>query len=235
MRQRDRNWLSVHAYTKILGEEIWKTVLFWYAFVGCDAVSQFLGKGKKTAWNTWGRFLETTETFIRLLCVSKLSVSNIKIKENLVVLMYDASCTHTWVNGCWKYLFSKLNHTIDQCPPTRNVQSNIYLEQCRRVIFGQRAHNWKNNPSLWLTGMGCWRAWGCQSIVDNITEASKACKKMQKKLQVKTFVLTWHVYLALPTPYHVLSFADVTVFTRTDITSSMMKYVKLVFCLIVHM
>ena len=126
----------------ILREEIWKTVLFWYAFVGCDAVSQFLGKGKKTAWNTWGRFLETTETFIRLLCVSKLSVSNIKIKENLVVLLYDASCTHTWVNGCRKYLLSKLNHTIDQCPPTRNVQSNIYLEQCRRVIFGQRAHNW---------------------------------------------------------------------------------------------
>ena len=41
--------------------------------------------------------------------------------------------------------------------------------------------------------------------------------------------------LVKPTPYHVLSFADVTVFTRTDITSSMMKYVKLVFCLIVHM
>ena len=141
MRQRDRNWLSVHAYTKILREEIWKTVLFWYAFVGCDAVSQFLGKGKKTAWNTWGRFLETTETFIRLLCVSTLSESNIKIKENLVVLMYEASCTHTWVNGCRKYLFSKLNHNIDQCPPTRNVQSSIYLEQCRRVIFGQRAHN----------------------------------------------------------------------------------------------
>lgn len=70
MRQRDRNWLSVHAYAKILGEEIYRTVLFWYAFVGCDAVSQFLGKGKKTAWNTWGRFLETTETFIRLLCIS---------------------------------------------------------------------------------------------------------------------------------------------------------------------
>ena len=68
-RGKDPKWLPVHAYTKALGEEVCRAILFWYAFAGCDTVSQFFGKGKKTAWNTWGRFLEATQTFIRLLCV----------------------------------------------------------------------------------------------------------------------------------------------------------------------
>ena len=65
-RGKDRKWLSVNAYAKTLGEEICRAILFWYAFTECDTMSQFLGKGKKTAWNTCRRFLEATKTFIRL-------------------------------------------------------------------------------------------------------------------------------------------------------------------------
>ena len=81
--------------------------------------------------------MEATETFIRLSCVSKPSKSDIKIVENFGVLMYaksdikivenfgvlmyDASCPHTHVNDCRKYLFSKLNCTINQCPPTKDA------------------------------------------------------------------------------------------------------------------
>ena len=52
-RGKERKWLPVHAYAKASGEEICRAVLFWYAFTGFDTVSQLLGKGKKTAWNTW--------------------------------------------------------------------------------------------------------------------------------------------------------------------------------------
>ena len=95
-RGKDRKWLAVHAYIKVFGEEICSTVLFWYAFTGCSFVSKLLGKGKKTAWKTWGRFPKATETFIRLLYVSKSPESDLKIIENFVVLMY-ASCPHTWL------------------------------------------------------------------------------------------------------------------------------------------
>ena len=37
---------------------------FWYAFGGCDTVSQF--SGKKTAWNTWKKLGNCTELFARL-------------------------------------------------------------------------------------------------------------------------------------------------------------------------
>ena len=70
-------------------------------------MSKFLGKGKKTAWNTWGRFLEATKTFIRLSWVSKPSESDIKIIENFAVLMYDASCPRKRVNDCRNYMFFK--------------------------------------------------------------------------------------------------------------------------------
>ena len=118
---KGRKWQPVHAYTKSLGQEICKAILFWYDFTDCDTVCQFLEKGKKTAWNTWGRFLEATETFIRPSSVSKPSDSDIKITENFVVLIYDVSCPHTRVNDCWKYLFSKLNRTTDQCLPTKDA------------------------------------------------------------------------------------------------------------------
>ena len=120
-RGKDRKCLPVHGYAKALGVEICRAVLFCYVFIGFDAVSQLLGKGKKTAWNIWGRFLGATGTFIRLSCVSILSESHIRIIENFVVLMYNASCPHARVNDCRKYLFSKLNRTINQCPSTKDA------------------------------------------------------------------------------------------------------------------
>ena len=48
-RGKDHKWLSVHAYAKAIEGEVCRAILFWYAFTGCDTVSQFFGKGKKTA------------------------------------------------------------------------------------------------------------------------------------------------------------------------------------------
>ena len=45
--QRKR-WLPTHEYAKCLGEEICRGLPFWYAISGCDTVSTFSGRGKKT-------------------------------------------------------------------------------------------------------------------------------------------------------------------------------------------
>ena len=47
---KDRKWLPIHIYAKALGEEICMALPFWYAFTGCDTVSQFSGREKKIAW-----------------------------------------------------------------------------------------------------------------------------------------------------------------------------------------
>ena len=70
--------------------------------------------------------------------------------------------------------------------------------------------------------MGCWRAGECQSTVDNIAESFEGMQRVEK-LQVQNLVLTWHVK---PTPYNALSFANMTIFARTDTTSSMMRFAE---------
>ena len=58
-------WLPIHTIAEQLGEETCRALPFWYAFTGCDTVSAFAGKGKKTAWETWNSFPEATSCFMR--------------------------------------------------------------------------------------------------------------------------------------------------------------------------
>ena len=53
-------------------------------------------------------------------------------------------------------------------------------------------------------------------------------QKQAKSLKISSAKICAHVtrVLVKPTPYHALSFADVAVFARTDITSLMMRFVK---------
>ena len=176
---------------------------------------------------------------IRLSCVSKPLEADIKIIENFVVLMYDASCPHTPVYDCLKYLFSKLNRTIDECPRTKDALEQHILEQYCRVIFDQRAHNWKKNPSPWLTGHGMLTSGGesiqCGQHYRKLQRHAIQCGQHYRKLQrhakswkIASAKICGHMTYVLVelTPDHALSFAYVTVFARTDITSSMIKFVE---------
>ncbi len=44
------------------------TLPVFYAFTGCDTVSAFAGRGKKTAWETWKSFQEVNDASSELLC-----------------------------------------------------------------------------------------------------------------------------------------------------------------------
>ena len=51
---KTKTWLPIHYYANLLGEEVCRAVLFWYALTGCDTVSHFQGRGNKTAWKMVG-------------------------------------------------------------------------------------------------------------------------------------------------------------------------------------
>ena len=179
-RGKDRGWLPVHAYAKALGDEICEAVLFWYALTGCDTVSQFLGKGKKTAWNTWGRFLEVTETFIILSRVSKPSESDIKIIKNFVVLMDDASCPHKEVNDCRKYLFSKLNRTIDQCPSTKDgLEQDIFRTMLQSYIWSKTIQLKEQSIAVTDWGWDVDERGDVNPLWTTLAKSSKACKELK--------------------------------------------------------
>ena len=117
---------------------------------------------------------------IRLSCVSKPSEADIKIIENFVVLMYDASCPHTPVNDCLKYLFSKLNRTIDQCPRTKDALEQHILRAILSSYIWSKSTQLKEE-SIAMTDRS-WDVdkWGrVNSMWKTLPKASRACKKLK--------------------------------------------------------
>ena len=49
-------YIPAHEIAKELGSEKSKALPMFHAFTGCDTVSSFAGKGKKTAFDTWKIF-----------------------------------------------------------------------------------------------------------------------------------------------------------------------------------
>ena len=52
---------------KYLGREMSRALPFFHAFTGCDTTSQFFGKGKRIAWESWKSFPEVTEAFLSVM------------------------------------------------------------------------------------------------------------------------------------------------------------------------
>ena len=63
--------LVTTSYYTVPASEIWiafgtgkpSVVSLFHAFTGCDTVSAFHGKGKKSAWYTWTAYGELTDAF----------------------------------------------------------------------------------------------------------------------------------------------------------------------------
>ena len=93
---------------------------FFHAVTGCDTVSYFAGKGKKTAFQVWKSNLEVTDIF-RLLSSPQDTVSEeqCRVLGRFVVVMYSRTCPHQTVNEARQALFAQGNKSIENIPPTQ--------------------------------------------------------------------------------------------------------------------
>ena len=93
----------------------------FHRFTGYDTASAFTGRGEKTAWETWERFLDLTEVFLHL---SKqpdiLFQDNLVVLEQFGILMYSKTCDVIIlkVNVARQILFSQGSRNIENIPPT---------------------------------------------------------------------------------------------------------------------
>ena len=55
--------IAAHEIAQVLGTEKCRALRFFHALSGCDTVSAFALKGKKSFWDTWSRCSEITECF----------------------------------------------------------------------------------------------------------------------------------------------------------------------------
>ena len=77
-------------------------IMYFHVFTGCDVVSAFRGKGKKSACQTGDVFDEVTETFSNVSQFpTEVTDADLKTLERFVVLVYVFLCPLVWTKrGC---------------------------------------------------------------------------------------------------------------------------------------
>ena len=102
-----------------LGPEKSTVLPLFHSFTGCDTVSSFAGKGKRTAWATWRVYPEVTKAFSSLIDNPKMiahSEATVTL-EKFVVLLYDRTSNKEQVNDARRQLFS-LKAGLENIPPS---------------------------------------------------------------------------------------------------------------------
>ena len=157
------------------------SLLLFHAITGCDQVSFFAAKGKKTCWKTWGENDELTTAFqLVSFCPSKDDIANIiHLIERFFVLLYHSTSPSSSANKSTKELFSKKGRLLDGIPPTTDtLQLHIY-----RAIY-QASYCWAQSlcklPSL---PDPCEWVWKMEDkhykiVWTSIPEASKMCNEV---------------------------------------------------------
>lgn len=103
---------------------------FFHAFTGCETVSSFSGRDKKSAWKTWMSHLAITDTFTALsrpiTCINTTILENI---ERFVIKMYDKTCQVADINDARRIIFIQ----------KKTVLLKIYHRQKMHFYCTQRA------------------------------------------------------------------------------------------------
>ena len=125
-------YLEVHEIAKMLGPEKSAALPMFHAFTGCDTVSFFHGKGKKSAWLTWKSMNTLTSTFLDLLSNPSTLEANMSAIERFVIVLYDRTSSEVDVNHARKVMFAQKGRDLERIPPTRDA---LFLH-LKRAVYG---------------------------------------------------------------------------------------------------
>lgn len=116
-------YYSINSICQNLGKPKSRALPFFHAFTGCDTTSQFFGKGKKKAWESWKSYPEVTEAFLCavehpfqfLLLTSPVT----ELLERYVCVLYDNTTPICSANELRQEHFCKRAKTMENIPPTQ--------------------------------------------------------------------------------------------------------------------
>ena len=98
----------------------------FHAFTGCDVVSAFRGKGKKSAWQTWNVCPEASTAFRKLSQYPPVKGEDDQsILEKFVVTMYDRSSATDSIDAARLELFARKQRSYDSIPQHKHPLFNI--------------------------------------------------------------------------------------------------------------
>ena len=110
---------------------------------GCDTVSFFSGRGKKTAWDVWNVFPELTPVLKAMLMLSEnIEYTCLDVIERFVILLYDRITSLSEVNEVRQELFSRKARSPENIPLTQaslrqHVKSNHWVPRWTTLSQGK--------------------------------------------------------------------------------------------------
>ena len=116
-------YVPVHEIAASLGPHKSLALPLFHAFTGCDTVSQFHHKGKKTALKTWNTHEKFRDVFLRLADAPQelITKEDTSSMEEFTVLLYDSTTTMKSVDELRLVLFTQKGRQMLDLPPTRRV------------------------------------------------------------------------------------------------------------------
>ena len=113
-----------------------------HAYTGCDYVSSFATRGKKTAWDTWKTYEEATPTFLSpSVGPAIVSDQDIAVLEILTILLYNRISTLVSIDECRKHLFTKKRNGCNSSYKSSTGASILRGMRIRVNIAGARCFN----------------------------------------------------------------------------------------------
>lgn len=180
---KTRRYVAAHDIASVLGDRKATALRFFHCFTGCDTVSYFSTRGKRSAFSAWITD-EETEAFYKLSHPISLPLPEdvLQVTEKFVVRMYGVKDPEiTTVNAARQFMFATLNRPVQAIPPSRGV----LLKQVHRAAYqaGQvwgRAADGSKPPSPqdwgWTFQEGRWQpVWTDESAIWGECRALDRC------------------------------------------------------------
>ena len=121
-------YLAAHEIANTFTNNVALALPAFHAFTGCDTVSYFYAKSKKTALDTWKSFPEVTPVFIALSrAQTEIAEEWMSTLERFVVLLYDRTSSSSSVNEARKQLLTR---------KARNFGARFITRTCPYCIPG---------------------------------------------------------------------------------------------------
>jgi hypothetical protein len=136
-----------------------KGLLFFHAFTGCDVVSAFRGKGKRSAWQTWNVCPEASTVYRKLSqYLPVIGEDDQSILEKFVVTMYDRSSATDSIDAARLELFARKQRSYDSIPPNINSPYSTYKACCIPSRLHMGPSNYVSNGIQQPCGLGLEKA-----------------------------------------------------------------------------
>lgn len=173
-------YIPAHIIASNLSRGVCTGLPFFHAVTGCDTVSSFCGRGKKTSYDTWKTFPAVTPVFCELSANPRpVSEQEMQEIERFVVLLYSRTCPLSRVNEARQSLFAQSSRSLENIPPSQAALA----EHIKRATF-QAGFIWGQalipmpvvpNPSDWGW---TWSDDRWSPVWTTLPEASKSCHEL---------------------------------------------------------